>query len=75
MDFAALCHFGTSPFALGNASVDAEEEEFFDFDLEEDLERELDDLLSFLKTEGIASSSKVGRALDRPWMGNEYVKL
>ena len=63
MDFAALRHLGTRPLALGKASVDAEEE-FFVFDLEEDFDREDD--FSFLKTEGMAASSKVDRDRDRP---------
>ena len=73
MDFAASCHLGTSPLALGKAATSKEEEEtaeveeFLDFDLEdEDLEREPEDLLSFLKTEGIASSSNGTRDLERP---------
>ena len=74
MDFAASCHLGTSPLALGNAATSeeeeeaaAEEEEFLDLDLEdEDLEREPEDLLSFLKTEGMASSSNGTRDLERP---------
>jgi len=56
MDFAALCHFGARPLAFGNAEGE-EEDEFLDLDLEDDLERDEDDLLSFLKTEGMASSS------------------
>ena len=65
MDFAALRHLGARPLALGNASVDAEEEEeFFAFDLEEDFDREAD--FSFLKTDGMAASSKVERDRDRP---------
>ena len=66
MDFVAFRHLGTSPFGLGNESEEEEEgEEILDFDLEEDFER---DLVSFLKTAGMASSSssKVGRLFERP---------
>ena len=66
MDFAAWCHLGMSPLALGNAASAeaAPEEECLDLVLDEDFERDPDDLL--LEVGGIASSSNVPRNLDRP---------
>ena len=66
MDFAAWCHLGMSPLALGKAaSAEAgPEEACFDLDLAEDLVRDPEERL--LEAEGEASSSKVPRIFERP---------